>query len=291
MSDVIWHELALDGIPSGFIAIDNSGNLKVCNRAARNILDLGEAVKLGVPGRETLAGHEEVMEVLLDTAKTLKVHNRQEIKAKGVGGGKILLGYGTLVFKDKSGHAIGAGIIFQDITRYIPLPLTAQFMTLLAKFFLPFALIMVVSALWLGYAETRDKYLSAAILLAIIAFNMLMIYVAQRSQALYSTLRKVYSPANFIGVVGLVYLKGNFWGPMWLLHVFAPLSVSLYSSRVETLVVALSSAVTLLGIYAVRGLTGEVGWGQASLHAAFIVFISLFVNALANLVAKIKGAK
>jgi hypothetical protein len=37
-------------------------------------------------------------------------------------------------------------------------------------------------------------------------------------------------------------------------------------------------------------LEGAVGWGQASLHAAFIVFLSLFVNSLARMVMQIKSS-
>ena len=49
------------------------------------------------------------------------------------------------------------------------------------------------------------------------------------------------------------------------------------------------SYAALLGIYASRGLEGAVGWGQASIHAAFIVFISMFVNSIARLVMQVRA--
>ena len=87
----------------------------------------------------------------------------------------------------------------------------------------------------------------------------------------------------------LVYLLGTFWGPMWLLFVLTPVATALYASGLRTFVTAAVSSAALLGIYWSRGLEGPVGWGQASLHAAFIVFISLFVNSIARLVMQMKS--
>src|SRR6185437_10408958 len=96
--------------------------------------------------------------------------------------------------------------------------------------------------------------------------------------------------ANFVANVFLVYLLGTFWGPTWLLFVLTPVATALHAHWRQTIVTSVISAATLLGIYASRGLEGTVGWGQASIHAAFIVFISLFVNSIARLVTQIKSA-
>src|SRR6185295_2099130 len=95
---------------------------------------------------------------------------------------------------------------------------------------------------------------------------------------------------NFVANVALVYLLGTFWGPMWLLFVLTPVATALYASWTRTFVTAAISSAALLGIYYSRGLEGTVGWGQASLHAAFIIFISLFVNSIARLVMQMKGS-
>jgi len=76
---------------------------------------------------------------------------------------------------------------------------------------------------------------------------------------------------------------------MWLLFVLTPVATALYADWIQTILTALLSAGALLGIYASRGLEGAVGWGQASIHAAFIVFISLFVNSVARMVMQIRS--
>ena len=96
---------------------------------------------------------------------------------------------------------------------------------------------------------------------------------------------------NFVTNVALVYMLGTFWGPMWLLFVLTPVATALYASWMRTFVTAAISSAALLGIYWSRGLEGPVGWGQASLHAAFIVFISLFVNSIARLVMQMKSCR
>lgn len=291
MKEVPWHALALDGIPSGFVAVDLEGNLAVINQSARHILGLGAAVETGSSCRRIFAKQPEIITILFETTRTLKTVNREEIKTKTAHASRLAIGYGTLVFKNDRGEAFGVGMIFQDITRFIPLPLTVQFVSLLARFFVPFAVMMVAGALYLGFAEPREQILSCLILAGVILFNFLMVRTAKGDESWHAWLRIIYSPLNFAGILALVYFLGIFWGPMWLLHVFTPLSVSLHSSALETFGVAFISAVSLLVIYAVRGLSGSVGWGQAVLHALFILFISLFVNSLANLVAKVKGSK
>src|SRR6185295_3987884 len=89
---------------------------------------------------------------------------------------------------------------------------------------------------------------------------------------------------NFLANIALVYMLGTFWGPMWLVFVLTPVATALYAGWQRTLGTAAVSAAALLGIYYSRGLEGAVGWGQASIHAAFIVFISMFVNSIARLV-------
>jgi hypothetical protein len=66
-------------------------------------------------------------------------------------------------------------------------------------------------------------------------------------------------------------------------------ATALYASGLQTFWTAAVSSAALLGIYYSRGLEGPVGWGQASLHAAFIVLISLFVNSIARLVMQMKA--
>jgi len=81
--------------------------------------------------------------------------NRQEITTRRGDGEKVTIGYGTLILKNAQGKPIGVGMTFQDITRYIPLPLKAEFIRIVDRFFTPFALSLVVSSLYLGFANPK----------------------------------------------------------------------------------------------------------------------------------------
>jgi len=120
-------------------------------------------------------------------------------------------------------------------------------------------------------------------------FNEISAYVAKKHMEWAPAVGNTRIITNFIANVVLVYLLGTFWGPMWLLFVLTPVATALYASWIRTFVTAGISSAALLGIYYSRGLEGTVGWGQASLHAAFIIFISLFVNSIARLVMQMKN--
>jgi hypothetical protein len=228
------------------------------------------------------------VKVLLSTCRSLTPVNRQELNTHR-DGEKVTLGYGTLVLRDAKGHPLGVGLTFQDITRFIPLPLQAQFIRLVDRFFTPFATILVVAGAFMGYAETWAKHLSIFLLLGLFIFNEVSVALARKHLAWAKTIGNIRLVTNFLSNVVLVYLLGTFWGPMWLLFVLTPVATALYAGWQRTFWTAMISAGTLLGIYASRGLEGSVGWGQASIHAAFIVFISLFVNSLARMVMQIRS--
>lgn len=290
------HEFVLESLPSGLIVADLEGRLRVVNHSARRILGCDSVQWLpdnpkgglkGLPCLQAFPDQPRIAAALLKTCQSLETVNRQEMRVQ-VRGESILLGYGTLVFQDEKGRPTGAGIIFQDITRFIPVPLTAQFVSLVNRFFTPFAVCMVAAAFLFGLTEAREKRLALFILIGISLFNWVMTGLSHRLER-WRRLTQFHAPLNFLAFGALVYLLGSFWGPMWLLMTLTPLSVGLYAGWRLTLAVALVSAAGLLGIYWNRGLSGSIGWVQACLHAIFIIFISLFVNSLARLVASVRG--
>jgi hypothetical protein len=148
---------------------------------------------------------------------------------------------------------------------------------------------LVVSSLYLGFAEPKIKTISVALVVFLGIFNELSAWIAKRKIEWAVPIGSTRIVTNFVANVALVYLLGTFWGPMWLLFVLTPVATALYASWQRTFITAAVSSGALLAIYWSRGLEGSVGWGQASLHAAFIVFISLFVNSIARLVMQMKG--
>ncbi len=282
--------IALKNMPGGLVFVDVQGRVRGVNEMARRILELKEDIEPGTECHKALVNHPHVYKVLLATCESLKAVNRQEITTRKPDGEKVTLGYGTLILKNAQGKPIGVGMTFQDITRYIPLPLKAEFIRIVDRFFTPFALSLVISSLYLGFAEPRAKWISVGLVVFLGIFNEISAYIAKKHMEWAVTVGNTRIVTNFIANVALVYLLGTFWGPMWLLFVLTPVATALYASWTRTFVTAAISSAALLGIYYSRGLEGTVGWGQASLHAAFIVFISLFVNSIARLVMQMKGA-
>jgi hypothetical protein len=260
------------------------------NQTALKLLGMTEEVEPGTDCHKAFNQHPHLYKVLLSTCESLNAANRKEITTHRGNGDKVTLGYGTLILRNPQGQPIGVGMTFQDITRFIPLPLKAEFIRVVDRFFTPFALILVLSALLLGFAEAKAKVASIALVVSLGIFNEVSAWMARHHSEWAVRIGNTRLITNFLANVLLVYMLGTFWGPMWLLFVLTPVATALHADSKKTVFTALISAGTLLGIYAARGLSGQVGWGMASLHAAFIVFVSLFVNSIARLVMQIKSA-
>jgi hypothetical protein len=283
-------EIAVKNLPGGLVLLDLKGKVRAINEAGQHILGLTAPIEPGTDCERALKDHPKLAKILLSTCESLNPANRQEITTTRPDGEKIVLGYGTLILKSGRGEPVGVGMNFQDITRYIPLPLQAQFIRLVDRFFTPFATLLVLAAAWMGFADPGAKHIAIGVLLVLFIFNEASVAVARRHVEWAKKVGNTRLVTNFLANVVLVYLLGTFWGPMWLLFVLTPVATALYADWKTTAITGLISAGALLGIYASRGLEGAVGWGQASVHAAFIVFISLFVNSIARLVMQIRSA-
>ncbi len=281
-------DVAMKNLPGGLIFIDLKGKIRAVNQTAERILGLKGPVETGTPCDEAFAGYAPLVKVLLSTTQSLQVVNRQELQTRRGDGEKLTLGYGTLVIKNPQGVPIGIGMTFQDITRYIPLPLKAEFIRVVDLFFTPFALSLVVAALYLGYAEAWAKKMAIGLVIGLGIFNEVSAYLSKNHQDWANKIGASRIAINFAANVYLVYLLGTFWGPMWLLFVLTPVATALYADWKKTMVTSAVSAGALLAIYWSRGLEGSIGWGQASIHAAFIVFISLFVNSIARMIMQMR---
>lgn len=163
-------------------------------------------------------------------------------------------------------------------------------MHLLNLYFSPFAALMVVSALAFSQPDPATVRWALAVLAAAVLANFIVSRYAYRFIRWTRTLRLGLIGINYLWSVPLVYLLGGYWGPMWLLFLMAPATAALSLSRLGTWLAALASAATLLLIYWLRGLEGEFAWGQAAVHAVFIVFFSLFVHALAQVAVRLRDA-
>lgn len=166
-------------------------------------------------------------------------------------------------------------------------------MQMLNRYFAPFALLLILSAIYFSEPEPRDYKLSLGILAASILVNWWLAANAYRWFQWVHWMRVLQVWLNFIWSVPLFWLLQPYWAPMWLLFALAPATAALTMGRLHALGCAAASAGTMLAIYYQRGVfdggLGPAG-GMACVHAAFIVVLSLFVHALAQAALRIRDA-
>ncbi|MBI4375923.1 MAG: hypothetical protein HY549_05675 [Elusimicrobia bacterium] len=164
-------------------------------------------------------------------------------------------------------------------------------MQLLNRYFTPFALLLILSAVYFSEPDPRDLKLSLGILACSMIVNWWLAANAYRLIHWARQMKALQVWLNFIWAVPLFYLLQPYWGPMWLLFVMAPATAALYYGRGHTLLTALVSSGTMLAIYYDRGVFshGPAG-GMAFVHACFIIVFSLFVYSLAQTALRLRDA-
>jgi hypothetical protein len=163
-------------------------------------------------------------------------------------------------------------------------------MQMLNRYFTPFALALIVMAVYFSEPEPRATKLAAAILAADVAVNWWLGRNQYRWFAWTKQLRILQVWLNFVWAVPLFYLLYPYWAPMWLLFVMAPTAAALTTSRVHTAVCAVAAAATMIAIYWWKQPLEGVFLGMALSQAAFIVIFSLFVNGLAQTALRMRDA-
>ncbi|MFH1379869.1 MAG: hypothetical protein ABII23_06285 [bacterium] len=159
-----------------------------------------------------------------------------------------------------------------------------EYMLLINRYFTPFAIVLIGSALVFVRFETYIYRIVLSLLGLSIVLNVVTALLIQKKNEWAKTIGSFRLAANLIFNILFMYYLGSFWGPLWILFLLTPVATGLYSTRKVTLAVSISVAALLLVIYGLRGMHGIVGWGQTSIHAVFIVFISMFVNSLSRLI-------
>jgi hypothetical protein len=163
-------------------------------------------------------------------------------------------------------------------------------MHLLNRFFTPFALILILSAIYYSEPEPRDSKLSLGILALSILVNWYLSANTYRFIRWSKQLKVLQIWLNFLWSAPLVYLLIPYWAPMWLLFTMAPVTAALYTSFSATLGMGVVSAGTLLGVYYLRNPLEGPALGMACVHAAFIIVFGLFVQALAQTALRLRDA-
>ncbi|MBI4346778.1 MAG: hypothetical protein HY553_07970 [Elusimicrobia bacterium] len=161
-------------------------------------------------------------------------------------------------------------------------------MNLLNRYFAPFAALLILSAVHFGEVEPKQRNLAWGVLIVSAVVNWWLSKNTYRFIGWANRLRTLQIWLTFVWTVPLFYLLHGFWGPMWLLFVMAPVTAALYGTVWSTLGMGLVSSSTMLGIYWLHGVEGEVWWGQIGTQAVFIIVMALFTFLLSQTALKLR---
>src|SRR6185437_15923424 len=100
-------DIAVKNLPGGLILLDLQGRIRALNETAESLLGLPGPVSPGEDCRAALSDHPKIVKVLLSACQDLAGANRQELTTQRPDGEKIVLGYGVLILKNRSGIPVG----------------------------------------------------------------------------------------------------------------------------------------------------------------------------------------
>lgn len=163
-------------------------------------------------------------------------------------------------------------------------------MSLLNRYFTPFAALMILAAVFSGEADARTVRIAGGVWALSLAVNWWFSANTYRFIHWAPQLKALQVWLNFLWAVPLFHLLQPFWGPTWLLFVMAPVTAALYQGWWQTLAAAVVSAGTMTSMYWWRGggLMGAPYIGMVLTHAAFIVIFSLFIHSLAQTALRLR---
>ncbi|MDO8757213.1 MAG: hypothetical protein Q7J64_04330 [Elusimicrobiota bacterium] len=161
-------------------------------------------------------------------------------------------------------------------------------MQMLSRYFTPFALVLILSAVHFGEPEKDTTKIAISILIGDVVANWWIGKNQYRWVAWAGRFRQIQVWLNLVVAIPLFYLLYPYWGPMWLVFVLAPTAAALTTSKLETVSCSLAAAGSMIGIiYARQPLEGPF-LGMVLSHAAFIVIFSLFVHGLAQTALRLR---
>ncbi len=170
-------------------------------------------------------------------------------------------------------------------------------MHILNYYFTPFAVILILFAIFFSQPDPQVTRISFAVLAAAFAANWWLGRNTYRFLRWSRHIRALTVWLNLAVSAALFYLLSAYWAPMWLLFLTAPAASAMYMRKWQVFLVSLASAVLMLGLYYARSLAfGEgVGlgaqlWAMAAVQAVFIIFFSMFTAAMAEMVVKVRDS-
>ncbi|HAT72732.1 MAG TPA: hypothetical protein DCS63_07940 [Elusimicrobia bacterium] len=171
-------------------------------------------------------------------------------------------------------------------------------MHILNYYFTPFAVILILFALFFSEPERAVTYASFAILAAAFAANYWLGSNVYRFMRWSRHIRAVTVWINLGVSAALFYLLSAYWAPMWLLFLTAPAASAMYMKKWQVFLTALFASGIMVGLYYARSVAygdgGGMGaqlWGMAASQAVFIIFFSMFTSAMAEMIVKVRDSQ
>ena len=168
-------------------------------------------------------------------------------------------------------------------------------MHILNYYFTPFAIILIVFAIYFSEPEKSVTYASFAILAASFATNYWFTKNTYRFMRWMHNIRAIMVWLNLITSAVLFYMLMPYWAPVWLLFIIAPATSAMFMKKSGVLLISIASAASMLGVYYVKSVMLEMPfsqqlWAMASCHAMFVVFFSMFVAAMSEMILKVRDS-
>ncbi|MBU2530214.1 MAG: hypothetical protein KKD35_04155 [Elusimicrobia bacterium] len=168
-------------------------------------------------------------------------------------------------------------------------------MHLLNAYFTPFALILTVFAIYFSALDKQTTYIAFGVLALTFVINW---WVSKNEYKFFRWIQKIRVLTvifNLLVTAVIFYLLGSYWAPTWLLFLIAPSASAMFMKRSHVFLIALSASLLMLGTYYFKSLyldmqLGTVHWAMASIHAIFVILLSLFVNSMSQIILKVRDS-
>ncbi|MBI4655732.1 MAG: hypothetical protein HY746_03180 [Elusimicrobia bacterium] len=166
-------------------------------------------------------------------------------------------------------------------------------MHVLNIYFIPFALILILSAIYFSEPDPRITYVSFAILFVFFLINRWLSKNAYKFIKWTSRIRILTVWLNLAAAAALFYLLGSYWAPTWLLFLIPPALAAMFMKKAQVFLISLTSLILMLGTYYVKSRLidlplSSVQWAMACIHALFVIFFALFVQAMSEMAVKMR---
>jgi PAS domain S-box-containing protein len=106
----------LENLSGGLIAMSGQGAILIFNPAAGRLLGVIDGEAIGKPAKEVLRDYPWFVEIMEKTLQTRATVSREEVQLS-VRGADARVGYTTIMISDRQKNSLGAGVIFQQLSK------------------------------------------------------------------------------------------------------------------------------------------------------------------------------